>query len=639
MQKQYVTLDAAYKFTLWYSLLRESQGKLVKSTELVHHHLHVQEVAVSLIRTALPRQACRGYCLSGACDRGSLAHRALHFGRPEIHVADERDDALYCLAHATARIGRPLELCIKNYCSTASLSGNGYGGLRCVLRHVQLRSLTLSGVSSFPDAQRVVEELSVALTHGLKWLRRLSIGGIPAYVDVAQLLHSLIEVDTVTDLKLEDCGIQSVQGVVVYLSLSKRLRRLSLRGNKGICEGVRAVASGVAACRSLQHFDIGLCQLRDEHLREFLLNLDLFARRDCFSLDVSNNALSRAALGQFVEAPLIFRQCLAELDLSGHNFGGAGSIITSMLLDLPALHGIILDNCEIGPSDIQRLSRVFSQTDRTWSRLSLRGNRLTLIELRRIVTTSFAENSRLCVAGNNLGVSVQKLCFSSVLPYLVELDLSICNLGIAGVLQLASNIEKTQPVPLRVLRLDNNQIGSEGVRGRGGLQFLGRALRSSYSPRLEVLSLAYNKLSLRPLLTLVDQASSTLRELHISYSSIANDGHELADLVGRVACRQKGSNAFCKLDIWALQAPGTAVSLSTISRHGWRSKGLFGSYWRQSDGSHILHLLSFRAHQQLPWAVTLAFIREHWVLNSFHHLTYCTEAAFFDMHGAVVETD
>ncbi|SCU66759.1 zinc finger protein family member, putative [Trypanosoma equiperdum] len=555
MQKQRITFDAAYKFTLWYSLLCEAQRDRAKSVEQARHGSHVRDVASVLVRASLPRRAYKSCCLAGVCDRDSLTHKAVHFGRPEVHITHgERDDVYHCLAHSTACIGRSVDLCVKNYCSAAPLSGDCYGGLRCIIQHLQLRSLTFSGITSLHDAQQVVNTLSAAVRCGLRWLTRLSIGGIPLYADLEPLLYSLGETDAITELRLEECGIENVDGLGHYLKSSKKLQKLSLRGNQGICGDMKSLAVAVSLCSSLQSFDAGLCRLNDTHLSEFLLGLDNFLKRSCFSLDMSSNVLTKTCFLCFVEAPLAFRREVTQLDISGHNFNGAGDGAAAMLLELPALRGVVFDRCDIGSRDVQRLVRVFTRKDRTWSCLSFRGSALTLNDMKRLVMTTFAERSRLCIGGNNIGGGIQKLCLNIVLPFLCELDLSLCDIGDTGVLQLANSIEKAQPVPLRSLRLDNNGIGGEGVRGRGGLQFLGRALRSSYSPCLEVLSLAHNKLSLKPLLTLVEQVSSTLRELCISYTPIASDSCEMADLVGRIMRRQKGSHAFDELDVWALRS-------------------------------------------------------------------------------------
>ncbi|KEG10289.1 hypothetical protein DQ04_03931070 [Trypanosoma grayi] len=567
MQRQQLTLDAAYKFALWYLLLCEAKDNQGQTEECASHDAYVRHTAVSLIRASLPRRTQRSCCLSGACGRNSLTHRTVHFGRPEVQPAQgERDDVCQCLAHATACVGRPVRLFLRDYISSASLTGDRYGGLRCMLRHIPLECVTFSSIPDPRDAQHVVDELGAVLKSGAGRLLRLSLGGFPAYVRIAPLLQAMTLHDTVTELRLEDCGIQDVSVVVCHMRASMRLRRLSLRGNHGISDGMPALALAVAASACLLSLDVGLCRLRDEHLEVFLRHLQGFAVRARFVLDASSNVLSNACFADLRDAPAAFRETLSELDLSGHNFSNGGDAAAATLTELPALTGLVLNQCELGPRDMQRLCRVLSQKERQWRQLSFRGNALTVPDMKRLTLASFAADSCLCVAGNNISAGVPKLGLASVLPLLRELDLSLCDIGDEGVQQLASGLEKAQPLALRVLRLDGNGIGVEGKKGRGGVQFLGRALRASHAPALELLSLAHNRLALRPLLTLVEQVACTLRELHVSYSSVATDGDELAELVGRIVRRQKsGSHAFLQLDVWALHPPDTDATRGTAA--------------------------------------------------------------------------
>ncbi|EAN88429.1 hypothetical protein C3747_39g369 [Trypanosoma cruzi] len=555
MQKQQLTLDAAYKLTLWYSLFCEAQSRQERTTECRSHDTRVRHIAFSLLKASLPRKSLKSCCLSGACGRDSLTHKRVHFGRPEICPASGgRDDVCQCLAHATACVGCPVRLMVRDYSSSASLTGDRYGGLRCMLRHMTLQSVTFSGTSDPHDAQRVVEELSQTLMSHTGTLGRLSLGGIPAHVVISPLLRAMTMVDSLTELRLEDCGIQDVDDIVSYLNMAKHLRRISLRGNSGISEGMAKLGGAVATCRSLLSVDMGLCRLRDDHLYHFLNNLHGFLGRASFTFDVSNNFLSNLSFEHLRDAPAAFRATVSELDLSGHNLEKCGVVASAMLLRLTALRGILLDQCELGSRDLQRLCRVLSQKERRWNLLSFRGNALTTHDIKRLALVSLAAGSSLCVAGNSIGTGVQKLNLTIVLPFLCELDLSICDIRDEGLLQLANALEKVGPFSLRVLRLDGNDIGVEGKKGCSGLQFLGRALRASYAPRLEVLSLAHNRLLLRPLLTLVEQVSSTLRELHISYSAIANDYGEVMSLVKEIIQRQKGGLGFEQLDLWAMRA-------------------------------------------------------------------------------------
>ncbi|RNF12316.1 uncharacterized protein Tco025E_06520 [Trypanosoma conorhini] len=552
MQKQQLTLDAAYKFTLWYALLCEAQRGQARPAERRARDTCVRHIASAMLKASLPRKALKSCCLSGACGRSSLTHTSVHFGRPDVSPAPgERDDVCQCLAHATACVGRPVRLAVTDYVSSASLTGDRYGGLRCMLRHMPLRGATFAGVPGLQDAQHVVAELGAALPAQAGSLRRLSVGGLPAHVALSALLSSMAAVDCLTEVRLEDCGLQEVGELLPYLRGTRHLRRLSLRGNQGIAEGAAALGDAVAACASLLSLDLGLCRLRDEHLQRFLSRLQGFARRAAFALDVSNNVLSSLAFERLRDAPAAFRAAVSEVDLSGHNLQGCGGVAAAMLAELTALRGILLNQCALDPRDVQRLCRVLSQTKRRWRRLSFRGNGFTAHDVKRLVLVSLAAESSLCVAGNAIGAGVQKLNLPSVLPFLCELDLSLCEIRDEGLLQLASALEKAQPLALRVLRLDGNDIGVEGKKVCGGLQFLGRALRASYAPRLEVLSLAHNRLLLRPLLTLVEQVSATLRELHVSHSSIANDYSEVMHLVGAIVRRQKGSLGFEQLDLWA----------------------------------------------------------------------------------------
>lgn len=554
MQRQQLTLDAAYKFTLWYSLFSEAQAKKASAVEQGGSDAYVREVAFSLIKASLPRKSLRTCCLSGACGRTSLTHKRVYFGRPDIYmVHGERDDVCQCLAHATASVGRPVCLLLKDYSSSASLTGDRYGGLRCMLRHMDLQSVAFSGISDFRDAEHVVEELSQILMSVVGKVERLSLGDIPAHVAITPVLRSALVTDNLTELSLEGCRIEDVEDILSYMRATARLRRLSLRRNHGIAEGMAHLGLAVAACPCLLFLDISFCRLRDDQLYQFLSHLQSFSGRTSFTLDASNNALSNTCFAHFRDAPVAFQNMLTVLDISGHNFGGCGDVACGMLLRLPALCGILLNWCEVGPRDFQRLCKVFSQKDRYWRQLSFRGNVLAAHDIKRMTLASFAAESSFCVADNNIGVGVQKLNLTLVLPLLSELDLSFCDIRDEGLLQLASALEKVGPFSLRVLRLDGNNIGVEGMKGRGGLQFLGRALRANYAPRLEVLSLAHNKLLLRPLLTLLEQVSSTLRELHISYSSVASDDSDVMDLVGRIIRRQKGFLAFEQLDVWALR--------------------------------------------------------------------------------------
>ncbi|RNE99487.1 hypothetical protein TraAM80_08153 [Trypanosoma rangeli] len=561
MQRQQLTLDAAYKFTLWYTLLCEAQDRQARPAERWGRDTFVRHIASSMFKASLPRKALKSCCLSGACGRTSLTHTSVHFGRPEVCPAPgERDDVCQCLAHATACVGRPVRLAVMDYVSSASLTGDRYEGLRCMLRHMTLQSVTFSGVPNLHDAQHVVTELSQALPAQAGKLGRLSVGGLPAHVAISALLSTMTMLDCLTEVRLEDCGIHDVGEILSYLRVTRHLHRLSLRGNHGITEGVARLGEAVAACPSLLFLDLGLCRMRDEQLRRLLSHLHDFVWRVSFTLDVSNNVLSSLAFEHLRGAPAAFREAVSEVDLSGHNLEGCGGVASAMLAELTALRGILLNQCALTPRDVQRLCRVLSQTKRGWRRLSFRGNGFTAHDVKRLAFVSLAAESSLCVAGNNIGTGVQKLNLPFVLPFLCELDLSLCEIKDEGLLQLANALEKAQPLSLRVLRLDGNDIGVEGKKGCGGLQFLGRALRASYAPRLEVLTLAHNRLLLRPLLTLVEQVSATLRELHISYSSIANDYGEVMHLVGAIIQRQKGSHGFEQLDLWALCAADADVA-------------------------------------------------------------------------------
>ncbi|KAH9598612.1 Leucine-rich repeat [Trypanosoma melophagium] len=563
MERPQLTLDAAYKFTLWYGLFSRFLNSQEKGSECEARDKWVTNVATSLIRTSLPRKIQRTCCLSGACGRNSLTHKKIHFGRGEVSVArGERDDVCACLAHATACLGRPISLFLREYSSSPSLAGDGHEGLRCMLRHMVLRSVTFSGIPDFQDAKQVVSELSKTLGTNKRTLTRLSLGGLPSHVTITSLFHSLSRTDTVTELRLEHCYIDDVTDLVEYMNASRQLQRLSLRGNKEISKVIGELANGISSCSSLLFFDMGHCGLKDSHLAVFLSNLSDFAHRTRFYLDISNNLLTNECFLNLSNSPPSFRRILTHLNLSGHDFRDCGRDVVDICLELSALTGIVLDHCDLNSRDVVLLVRELYQSNRHWSQLSFCGSGLTLEDIKRLARVEFAQNASFSVAGNRLGSCLQKLNLTSVIRLLSVLDLSLCEIEDEGVVQLAKTLEIAQPVSLRVLRLENNNIGTLGNKGCVGLQFLGRALRARYAPYLEVLSLAKNKLSLRPLLTLVEQVSCSLKELNISYSSIATNDDQLIDLLGTIIKRQKAQvqgGAFNQLDVWALRSSDVDV--------------------------------------------------------------------------------
>ncbi|ORC87503.1 uncharacterized protein TM35_000211090 [Trypanosoma theileri] len=566
MERPQLTLDAAYKFTLWCGLFSSLLNTQEKGSEYDVHDRWVANVATSFIKTTLPRKIQRTCCLSGACGRNSLTHKKIHFGRGEVSVGrGERDDVCACVAHATACLGQPVSLLLRDYSSSPSLVGDGYEGLRCMLRHMILQSVTFSGIPEFRDAREVVSELSKTLSSNKRTLTRVSLGGLPSHVSITSLFYSLARTDIVIELRLEHCYIDDVTDLVNYMNTSKLLQRLSLRGNRGISDVIEELATGVSNCSSLLTFDMGHCGLSDSHLRLFLSRLNNFSYRTRFSLDISNNVLTDMCFVNLSNAPPAFCKILTHLNLSGHDFKGCKCLVVDMLCNFSALTGITLDHCELGSRDVELLFREISHSHRCWSQLSFCGDRLSLEDIKRLTLAQFAQNATISVAGNRLGSSLRKLHLAYIIPFLSELDLSLCEIEDEGVVQLAKVLEDAQPVPLRVLRLDNNNIGMGGNKKFVGLQFLGRALRARYAPNLEVLSLARNKLSLRPLLTLVEQVSSSLKELNISYSSIATNDDQLNDLLGTIIKRQKApiqGDAFNQLDLWALRTCDVDVRFS-----------------------------------------------------------------------------
>ncbi|KAG8344382.1 hypothetical protein TRVL_04786 [Trypanosoma vivax] len=550
MPKQQLTHDAAYKYALWQSLFCKAQDRQKREIRRVNHDTFVRNVGFSLVKAILPQRTPRSCCISGMCGRDSMMRKGVRFGRPEVEILNKgRDDVLQCLSHSTACLGGPVDLRVRGYCSVPLLTDDGFAGLRCLLRHTRLKSVIFSDVLALPDAQQVVNEISNAMACEQNKIEYLSLENLPRHVNLGSVFVSAAAANTLMELRLENCGLHDVAALGRCVTILKGLRRLSLRGNEGISKQITLLADIIGSCEQLQTLDIAFCQLEDEHIEQFLAHTETFTCREKFALNVSNNDLSGHSLACFRYAPLAFCNALSELDISGHDFACAGMGIEAMLLSCDALHGIALDQCNIGVRDMQKICRALGRMGRRWNLLSFCENNLAMTEVKRLVPSSFAMGSRLCLSGNKIGVGLHGLNVAGMIALLGELDLRSCNVREEGLLQLASAIEKAGCVPLRVLRLDNNGVWSRGAWDKGGLQFLGRALRARRAPCLEVLSLSKNELLLRPLLTLLEQVSCTLRELHVSHSPITDD---MSDLLGCLIRRQGGSNAFRHIDIWAL---------------------------------------------------------------------------------------
>ncbi|CCW65017.1 unnamed protein product [Phytomonas sp. EM1] len=240
---------------------------------------------------------------------------------------------------------------------------------------------------------------------------------------------------------------------------------------------------------------------------------------------------------------------------------------------------------------------------RAWGMLDFRDLPLPLGVLKRLAKLNFHQSkggeeeggdriralpsgASLALSGVDLqrGAVFRKAGLHACLGSLTTLELARCALGDDGVMHLAAALEKAavgSPLRIRTLLLRENDLGDTKNKTEGAFSCLCKVLRARGAPDLAVLDLSRNRtIPLRPMCALIEQVSSTLRELDLSHVSITESTQELATLLTAVMRRQQhrrsrtgggqpSSDACSAFEYLDLKAETTAEKRAMVPREIW----------------------------------------------------------------------
>lgn len=563
MQHLQLTNDAAYKFELWKKLLSESLATSAKGAQARESSVlaAIHRVALPVVQNHLPRRVREPCCLAGSCTTPGIpfVHRSVHLGRCRVETVEScRDELCFCLAHSTACAGLDVDLVVHGYYSSGNDMRSRYRGLRCLLHHTRARSIRFENVDNPHDARELAGELSYLLQHSRLcscWrelhLRHCSMSP----VSFRSLLTCLRRYDTLTHVSLEGCYVGSSAIVAEYVSATTTLTHLSLRSTV-VASDWAAVGRAVAQAPTVIHLDVSSCNWLDSpHLSEFVSSLSRFSWRPRFAVNLSANLLTSTCFSVLAGGSAELLDCVTDLNLGGHRFTDDEEALSQLFVTCSRLDSLNLERCTLSTGAAQRVLRALADKKRTWRLVDVGHTNLPAGAFKRVCQAAYTTGtSSLRCSGVDLHGQITKVGFASCASALSCLELSRCSLTDNCVGELASALEKAAPLPLRHLSLGYNAEDKGRTKGDGSFLFLCKALRSHNAPLLESLDLSGNKLPLLPVVALVEQATSTVRVLDFSHTSIADSPADRVRVMTTLMRRQRSATPFQLLDIFMVSS-------------------------------------------------------------------------------------
>eukprot|EP01028_Stygiella_incarcerata_P002896 TRINITY_DN1554_c0_g1_i1.p1 TRINITY_DN1554_c0_g1~~TRINITY_DN1554_c0_g1_i1.p1 ORF type:complete len:1542 (-),score=478.79 TRINITY_DN1554_c0_g1_i1:221-4846(-) len=252
--------------------------------------------------------------------------------------------------------------------------------------------------------------------------------------DVIAMSHALPFSTTITLVKLQGTllGIEGSRALSEAIPRCRNLKRLFLKGNSIGPEGAKHLASGLVESKTLEEVAVVENPLMDSGVSSISTLLEKSKRLKSLSLrdvllgDEGVEVLSRS---------LMKNRTLLKLDLSANRIQKRGCVFLSRALPIVVqLHQLEIHDNPLGNAGVSALAEVLL--------------RFECIDLRR------------------------------------------CSIGVSGAERFAQAIatrqESIQPIPLQILRLSHNRIGSRGARSIANVL--------SRLTKLEELALENNKI-------------------------------------------------------------------------------------------------------------------------------------------------
>lgn len=565
MQQPQLNNDAGFRFELWKKLLLDSlgsKGSRGKCPEWEYTTASISRVALPLVKSFLPRRLYEPCCLSGSCTTPSIPylHRCVSLGRSQIETPEHcRDELCYCLAHSMACVGPISNLVVRGYRSSQGDMKDRFRGLRCLLRHARAARIEFSDVLGRRCSHGVIWELASLLRHPHLPQGCLEIHLIhctPTPLEVRFFACHLQSYDCLTHLSLQNCQIEDLEDISEYVRSTRLLSHLSLRHTTN-AQGWSVLAAAVAHAPTIVYLDVAHSGWGETpHFSQLVNSFTAFAPRECFTLDVSFNALSSKAWAVLVGASELFRQHLSALFIGGHFMKEDAEPVSQFFNVYPSLCSLSIAHCTFSSGNAQRLLRGLTDKNRAWQLIDITAVDLPPGAFRRICQTPFSNPSKAALLCSQVDLHGQllKSQFVSCAAVLSRLDLSHCRLSEECIGQLASSFEKCAPLPLTYLSLCASVDPNAKKKGDGGFLFLCKALRSSGAPVLEYLDLSCNHLPLLSIVALVEQVSSTLRHLNLSYTPITDNTTDRVRVLTSLMRRQRGLSPFAVLDLHAVSS-------------------------------------------------------------------------------------